>query len=137
MPGGGGGWPTPTLTSVGRGDRTSAAVATGLLTAILALAVGISLVDRSGGGPGSQAAIGGPTATVKATAVAAATPIVTPARDPTPEPPVGTPPPATPEPSRSTPPPRVAVSVGPVRTCPPGSTPGVPGPSDQARPPTG
>jgi hypothetical protein len=123
MAGEGEGWPTPTLTPVGRGGRAAALVATGLLTGILAL-VGISLVDQSGGGPGSQAAVSRPTATVNATAAAAARPIVTPART------------SMPEPSGGTPPPRVAVSVGPVRTCPPGSTPDVPGPSQQARPPT-
>jgi hypothetical protein len=44
---------------------------------------------------------------------------------------------ASPAPPPGTPPPRAAVSVGPVPTCPPGSTPDKPGPVDQARPADG
>lgn len=124
MAGVGGAWTGPTLTPIGRGDHRAALVAAGLLTTILAF-VGFSLFDPAGGDPGLQAAISRPTATLKATAAASARPTVRPAPTPAPEPP------------RGSPPPRVAVSVGPVRACPPGSRPDVRGPSAQERPPTG
>lgn len=113
----GGAPPAPAITPVeapGRGP--SARVALGLLTAALVALVGISLVAQSGDRPGSQAAVVGPTATPTATPVATPSPTAPP-----------TPPPGTP-------PPRVAVAVGPVPTCPAGSTPDEPGPIDQARP---
>ena len=115
----GGASPGPALTPVeARGRGPSAWVALGLFAAALVALVGISLVGQPGGRPGSQAAVAsGPTATPTAT------PIATPS------------PTAPPTPPRGTPPPRVAVAVGPVPTCPPGSTPDTPGPVDQARPP--
>jgi hypothetical protein len=122
MAGVGGGSPGPTLTRIeapGRGP--SGQVAFGLITAALVGFVGISLIAQSDGGPGSQAAGVGRTAAPDASPTAA--PVATPS------------PTAPPESPRGTPPPRVDVAVGPVPTCPPGSTPDKPGPADQARPP--
>ena len=107
--------PAPTPVEV-RGRRPSGWVALGLFAAALVALIGISLAGRSGGRPGSEAAVATPTATPTATPVATSSPT------------------ASPSPAPGTPPPRVAVSIGPVPTCPPGSTPDRPGPVDQARP---
>jgi hypothetical protein len=93
---------------------------------VLVALIGISLVGRSGAGPGSQAAATGPTAVATATAAAGDSPAATPVPTSTPT--------APPTPPPGIPPPRVAVALGPVPTCPPGSTPDEPGPVDQARP---
>ena len=111
--------PTPTPVEV-RGRGPSGWVALGLFAAALVALVGLSLVGQSGGRPGSQAAVATPTA--RSTAMPTATPTAT--SSPT----------APPTPLPGTPPPRVAVAVGPVPTCPPGSTPDKPGPVAQARP---
>ncbi len=102
--------PAPTPVEV-RGRGPSGWVALGLFAAALVALVGLSLVGQSGR-PGSQTAVATPTATPVATS------------SPT----------APPAPAPGTPPPRVAVAVGPVPTCPPGSTPDEPGRIDQARP---
>jgi len=121
--------PDPALTPVqSRGRGPSARVALGLITAVLVALVGMSLVGQSGGRPGPQAAVEGPTAT-PATPAASASPTAAPAAAFSPSAPPG--------PPRGTPPQRVMVSVGPVRACPPGSNPDRPGPVDQARPPAG
>jgi len=103
--------PTPTPVEV-RGRGPSGWVALGLFAAALVALVGLSLVGQSGGRPDSQAAV----------AQSTATPIATPSPTAPPTLPPGTPPP------------RVAVAIGPVPTCPPGSTPDTRGPVDQARP---
>jgi hypothetical protein len=124
------------MARVGRSSRAPAGVTlvpvparkpSGLLVlaavlVVLVVFVGIALLWRSGGeAPGSQAALGGPSLAVPtASAALTATP-------------VATPPPTAPGPI-GTPPPRVSVSLGPVPTCPPGTSPGEPGPVDQARP---
>jgi hypothetical protein len=127
---GAGGAPPAPVPVRAPGGGPLAWVAVGLLMAGLVALAGIALAGQSGGGSGSQVAVIGPTATAMATVTAAvapgdhlaATPVAT--RSPT----------AAPTPPRGTPPPRVAVSVGPAATCPPGSAPDTPGPADQARP---
>ena len=117
--------PAPTLTPVaapGRGP--SAWVALGLITVALVALVGISLVGQSGGGAGPQAAGDGPRAMATGAASPSATGMPVATISPT----------APPGPPAGTPPRRVAVAVGPVPTCPPGSTPNSPGPAEQARP---
>ena len=128
MAGVGGEPPGPALTPVGRrGGGPWAWIVVGLVSAVLVALIGISVVGRSGAGPGSQAAVSGPAAVGMATAAAGDSPAATPVPTSTPT--------APPTPPPVIPPPRVAVALAPVATCPPGSTPDEPGPVDQARPP--
>ena len=98
--------PDPALTPVrAPGGGPSGWGAVGLLGAVLMGFVGIALVGQSSGAPEPWVAGGQPTATL--TAPPTATPHWTAARSP----------------PHGTPPPRVAVAVGPVHACPPGSCP--------------
>ena len=125
----GGASPEPALTPVeSRGRGPSARAALGLVVVVLVALVGISLVGQFDGRPGPQMALDGPT-TTPATAATGASRTAAPAAASSPSAPR--------EPSRGTPPPSVTVSVGPVATCPPESTPDEPGPVEQARPPAG
>jgi hypothetical protein len=107
--------PAPTPVEV-RGRGPSGWVALGLFAAAIVALVGLSIVGQSGGRPSSQAAVATPTSAPTGTPVATPSPTAPPAPQP------------------GTPPPLVAVSIGPVATCPPRSTPDEPGPVDQARP---
>ena len=71
MAGVGGEPPGTTLAPVGRRGRgPSTWMVVGLVTAVLVALIGISLVGRSGDGPGSQAAVSDPTAAAMTTAAA-------------------------------------------------------------------
>lgn len=120
---GGGLSPVPLSTS-----GPSGWLAFGLIAAVLVALVGLSLVEKAGGGkPGTPAAVAGPLRSPRtlatSTASAAPEPETTPSVTAAPDLPMDTPPPP------------VDVAVGAAPACSAGSTPDQPGPIDQARPP--